>query len=96
MSWIGRLGLMERLSEAGVDEITLPSHTTIDEERDIVKAYHRLGLKTPLVAKGPGLELPLRGEWKDTSGGTPDSELRSSARSISGHFRTLCAISTVS
>jgi 2-isopropylmalate synthase len=66
MSWSGRLGLMERLSEAGVDEITLPSHTTIDEERDIVAAYHRLGLKTPLVAKGPGLELPLRAGWKDT------------------------------
>jgi 2-isopropylmalate synthase len=66
MSWSGRLGLMEKLSEAGVDEITLPSHTTIEEERDIVAAYHRLGLKTPLVAKGPGLELPLRDGWKDT------------------------------
>jgi isopropylmalate/homocitrate/citramalate synthase len=66
MSWSGRLGLMERLSEAGVDEITLPSHATIEEERDIVAAYKRLGLKTPLVAKGPGLELPLRDGWKDT------------------------------
>jgi 2-isopropylmalate synthase len=65
MSWSARLGLMERLSEAGVDEITLPSHATLEEERDIVKAYRRLGLKTPLVAKGPGLELPLRGEWKE-------------------------------
>jgi 2-isopropylmalate synthase len=66
MSWSGRLGLMERLSEAGVDEITLPSHATIEEERDIVAAYQRLGLKTPLVAKGPGLEIPLRDGWKDT------------------------------
>jgi 2-isopropylmalate synthase len=65
MSWSGRLGLMERLSEAGVDEITLPSHTTIEEERDIVAAYRRLGLKTPLVAKGPGIELPLRDGWQD-------------------------------
>jgi isopropylmalate/homocitrate/citramalate synthase len=72
MSWSGRLGLMERLSEAGVDEITLPSHATIEEERDIVAAYKRLGLKTPLVAKGPGLELPLRGGWKDTLKGHVD------------------------
>ncbi|MPZ63871.1 MAG: hypothetical protein GEU93_21955 [Propionibacteriales bacterium] len=68
MSWSGRLGLMAKLSEAGVDQITLPSHATIDEERDIVKAYRRLGLKTPLVAKGPGLELPLRDKWKETLG----------------------------
>lgn len=65
MSWSGRLGLMERLSEAGVDEITLPSHATFEEEQDIVKAYRRLGLKTPLVAKGPGIELPLRKGWQD-------------------------------
>jgi isopropylmalate/homocitrate/citramalate synthase len=65
MSWNARLGLMRRLSEAGVDEITLPSHATLDEERDIVRAYRRLGLTTPLVAKGPGIEMPLRDGWKE-------------------------------
>lgn len=65
MSWNARLGLMRRLSEAGVDEITLPSHATFDEERDIVRAYRRLGLTTPLVAKGPGIEMPLRDGWQD-------------------------------
>ena len=65
MSWNARLGLLRRLSEAGVDEITLPSHATFDEERDIVRAYRRLGLTTPLVAKGPGIEMPLRDGWKE-------------------------------
>jgi isopropylmalate/homocitrate/citramalate synthase len=64
-SWSSRLGLIERLSDAGVDEITLPSHTRIDEELDLIKACERLGITTPLVAKGPGLELPLRGDWKE-------------------------------
>ena len=65
MSWSGRLGLVQRLSEAGVDEITLPSHATFEEEQDIVRAYRRLGLTAPLVAKGPGIELPLRSGWQE-------------------------------
>ncbi len=65
LSWNARLSLMQRLSEAGVDEITLPSHATLDEERDIVLAYRRRGLSTPLVAKGPGIEMPLREGWKE-------------------------------
>jgi hypothetical protein len=34
----------------GVDEITLPSHTTYEEERDWVRAYRSRGLRTPIVA----------------------------------------------
>ena len=35
----------------GVGEITLPSHATYSEERDMVKACRRLGIRTRLVAK---------------------------------------------
>lgn len=59
-----RLGLMERLDAVGVGEITLPSHTRFDEEADLVKAFRRLGLKTPLVSKGPGVIPPLKGGWR--------------------------------
>ncbi len=59
-----RLGLMERLSAIGIGEITLPSHTRFDEEADLVKAYRRLGLKTRLVSKGPGITPPLKGDWR--------------------------------
>jgi isopropylmalate/homocitrate/citramalate synthase len=64
LNWNTRLGLMEQLDAVGVGEITLPSHTRFDEEADLVKAYRRLGLKTPLVAKGPGVVPPLRGDWR--------------------------------
>ena len=64
LNWNTRLGLIERLDEIGLGELTLPSHATFKEEADLVKACRRLGLKTPLVAKGPGVSPPLEGDWK--------------------------------
>ncbi|HEV7821969.1 MAG TPA: hypothetical protein VGO84_12380, partial [Burkholderiales bacterium] len=53
LNWNTRLGVIERLDAIGVGEITLPSHATFSEERDMVKACRRLGVRTRLVAKGP-------------------------------------------
>lgn len=64
LNWNSRLGLIERLDAIGVGEITLPSHATFSEERDLVKACRRLGVRTRLVAKGPGISPPLRGDWR--------------------------------
>lgn len=64
LNWNTRLGVIERLDAIGVGEITLPSHITFSEERDLVKACRRMGVHTPLVAKGPGVRPPLRGEWR--------------------------------
>ena len=64
LNWNTRLGVIERLDAVGVDEITLPSHITFSEERDLLKACRRMGIKTPLVAKGPGVKAPLSGDWK--------------------------------
>ncbi len=64
LNWNTRLGMLERLDAVGVGEITMPSHITFSEERDLIKACRRLGLKTPLVAKGPGVRAPLKGDWK--------------------------------
>ena len=64
LNWNSRLRLAEALDDIGVDEITLPSHTTYEEERDWTRAYRRRGLKTPIVAKGPGIAPPLRGDWR--------------------------------
>lgn len=64
LNWNTRLGLIERLDAIGVGEITLPSHATFSEERDMVKACRRLGIRTPLVAKGPGVSAPLKGDWR--------------------------------
>jgi 2-isopropylmalate synthase len=64
LNWNTRLGLIERLDAIGVGEITLPSHATYSEERDIVKACRRMGIRTRLVAKGPGVNPPLKGDWK--------------------------------
>jgi isopropylmalate/homocitrate/citramalate synthase len=64
LNWNTRLGVIERLDAAGVGEITMPSHITFSEERDLVKACRRIGIKTPLVAKGPGVRAPLKGDWK--------------------------------
>lgn len=63
LNWNSRLGLIERLDDIGVGEITMPSHVTFAEERDMFRACRRLGIKTPLVAKGPGISPPLRGDW---------------------------------
>ena len=54
LNWNTRLGVIERLDAVGVGEITMPSHITFSEERDLVKACRRIGIRTPLVAKGPG------------------------------------------
>ena len=64
LNWNTRLGMIERLDDIGVSEITLPSHVTFSEERDLLKACRRLGIKTPLVAKGPGVSPPLQGDWR--------------------------------
>lgn len=64
LNWNTRLGLIERLDSVGVGEITLPSHVTFSEERDLVKACRRLGVRTRLVAKGPGISPPLKGDWR--------------------------------
>ena len=53
LNWNTRLGVIERLDAIGVGEITLPSHATFSEERDMVKACRRMGIRTRLVAKGP-------------------------------------------
>jgi isopropylmalate/homocitrate/citramalate synthase len=63
-NWNTRLGMIERLDTIGVGEITMPSHVTFSEERDIIKACRRLGIRTPLVAKGPGISPPLEGDWR--------------------------------
>jgi isopropylmalate/homocitrate/citramalate synthase len=64
LNWNTRLRLAEALNEIGVDGITLPSHSTYEEERDWARAYRRRGLTTPIVAKGPGIAPPLRGDWR--------------------------------
>jgi len=64
LNWNTRLGVIERLDAIGVGEITMPSHVTFSEERDLIKACRRLGIRTPLVAKGPGVVAPLRGDWR--------------------------------
>src|SRR6185436_4812420 len=64
LNWNTRLGVIERLNAIGVAEITMPSHVTFSEERDIIKACRSMGIRTPLVAKGPGVRPPLSGDWK--------------------------------
>lgn len=64
LNWLKRLGVAEKLNEVGVDAITLPSHARHSEERDFVRAYNKLGMSVPLVAKGPGIRPPLRGDWR--------------------------------
>ena len=64
LNWNTRLELLRRLDAIGVGEITMPSHTNFAEERDLVRACRRMGIKTPLVAKGPGIVPPLKGNWK--------------------------------
>ena len=64
LNWNTRLGVIERLDVIGAGEITLPSHITFSEERDLVKACRRMGIRTPLVAKGPGVTPPLTGDWR--------------------------------
>lgn len=64
LNWNTRLGLIERLDDLGVGEITMPSHVTFSEERDLIQACRRLGIRTRLVAKGPGVRPPLHGNWK--------------------------------
>ena len=64
LNWNTRLGVIERLDDIGVGEITLPSHVTFSEERDLLRACRRMGIRTPLVAKGPGVAPPLKGDWR--------------------------------
>src|ERR1044072_4144707 len=63
LNWNTRLGLIERLDAVGVGEITMPSHITFSEERDLVKQCRRIGIRTPLVAKGPGVRARLKDDW---------------------------------
>jgi 2-isopropylmalate synthase len=66
LNWNTRLELIQRLDEIGLGEITMPSHATFAEERDLVRACRKRGIRTPLVAKGPGIVPPLEGNrWKD-------------------------------
>jgi isopropylmalate/homocitrate/citramalate synthase len=65
LNWNTRLELMSRLDAIGVGAITLPSHAQFEEEVDLARAYRRLGRRTPLAFKGPGLEIPLEGGWRD-------------------------------
>ena len=83
LSWTNRLELMARLHAIGVDEITLPSHTTVEEERDLVAAYRRQGLRTPLVAKGPGVTVPLGKDWREVI----DAHVAIGAETISPIFK---------
>ncbi|HEX2826483.1 MAG TPA: hypothetical protein VHP37_09075 [Burkholderiales bacterium] len=64
LNWNTRLGMLERLDAVGVGEITMPSHVTFAEERDLIRACRRIGIKSRLVAKGPGVRPPLKGDWK--------------------------------
>ena len=66
LNWNSRLELCERLDEIGLGEITMPSHVTFSEERDLIRACRRMGIKTPLLAKGPGITPPTKGKnlWK--------------------------------
>ena len=64
-NWNTRLGMIERLDAIGLGEITMPSHVTFSEERDLIKACRRMGVKTRLVAKGPGVTPPLAGDWRN-------------------------------
>lgn len=63
LTWNTRLQLIEKLDAIGVGEITMPSHVTFAEERDLFRACRRMGIRTPLVAKGPGISPPLTGDW---------------------------------
>jgi homocitrate synthase NifV len=83
LNWNTRLGLIERLDAIGVGEITLPSHATFSEERDMVKACRRLGVRTRLVAKGPGVSSPLKGDWK----GAIDRHIDLGAETITPIFK---------
>lgn len=64
LNWNTRLAIIQRLDAVGVGEITLPSHATFREEADLVRACRRAGVKTRLVAKGPGVVPPLKGDWR--------------------------------
>jgi isopropylmalate/homocitrate/citramalate synthase len=64
LNWNTRLGVIERLDSIGVEEITMPSHVTFSEERDLIQACRRIGIRSRLVAKGPGVRPPLRGDWR--------------------------------
>lgn len=77
LNWGTRLELLLRLDRIGLGEITMPSHTTFGEERDLVRACRRAGMKTPLVAKGPGITPPLKGDWK---------------RALEGHLQLGCDV----
>lgn len=65
LNWNKRLAYLERLDDIGLGEITMPSHATFSEEHDLVKACRQLGLKTRLVAKGPGFTPPLKKDWRE-------------------------------
>jgi len=83
LNWNTRLGLIERLDAIGVGEITLPSHATYSEERDMIKACRRMGIKTRLLAKGPGVMPALKGDWR----GAIDRHIDLGAQAISPIFK---------
>ena len=83
LNWNTRLGLIERLDAIGVSEITLPSHGTYSEEKDMVKACHRMGIRTRLHAKGPGVFPPLKGDWR----GAIDRHIDIGAETMSPIFK---------
>lgn len=65
LNWNKRLEYLERIDDMGLGEITMPSHITFSEEHDLIRAARRMGVKTRLVAKGPGVSPPLKGKWRD-------------------------------
>jgi len=65
LNWNKRLEYLERMDDVGFGEITMPSHITFSEEHDLIRAARRMGIKTRLVAKGPGVKPPLKGNWRE-------------------------------
>ena len=55
LNWNTRLEMIERLDAIGVGEITMPSHATFSEERDLIQACRRLGYEIEPVRNAKGL-----------------------------------------
>ena len=68
LNWNTRLGVIERLDAIGVGEITMPSHVTFSEERDLVKACRRMRHQARRSSpKGPGVRAAVEGRLEAAS-----------------------------
>jgi hypothetical protein len=56
--------MIERLDAIGVGEITMPSHVHVQRRTRSHQGVPTPRDTQPLVAKGPGVRPPLRGDWK--------------------------------